>query len=254
LRFVWFWTFWHWSTEGFRSSALLRSPLQGIASHWNEWYENEASETERHEIEAVGRSGFEQRRFVCWLARRWAREAQWRDERLPARYVLAQLSHVAPFDKWTTLEKYRTTYASPGIAAIVLTEESAGEATDVRTVEAVALPLDEDSAAGPVIADGFQADSGDLNTARRAALGLLDGKGLAIFLGLWILTGVRPYPRFVRWLLVAGWIAVVALIVRLLAGSDPRDQIVPIVATPFTLWSLLVVTALATVAVLGTMA
>jgi hypothetical protein len=254
LRFVWFWTFWHWSTEGFRSSALLRSPLQGIASHWNEWYENEASESERHEIEAIGHNGFEQRRFVCWLARHWAREAQWRDERLPARYVLAQLSHVSPFDNWTVFEKYRTTYASPGVAAIVLTEESAGEATDVRTVEAVALPLDEDSAAGPVVADGFQADSGDLNTARRAALSLLDGRGLAIFLGLWILTGVRPYPRFVRWVLVAGWIAVLALIVRLLAGSDPRNALVPTVATLFTLWSLLVVTALATVAVLATKA
>ncbi len=24
MRFVWFWSFWHWSTEGFRSGALLR--------------------------------------------------------------------------------------------------------------------------------------------------------------------------------------------------------------------------------------
>jgi hypothetical protein len=251
LRFVWFWTFWHWSTEGFRSGALLRSPLQGIASHWDEWYRHEASESERREIEALGRSGFEQRRFVCWLARHWAREARWRGELLPGRYVLAQLSHAAPFDKWTTFEKYRTTYAAPGIAAIVLNEESAGEAADVRPVEALALPFDEDSAAGTVVADGFQADSGDLSTARRAALSLLDGKGLLVFLGLWVVSGVRPYPRILRAVLIAGWVAVVALIVRLMAGPDPGPRLAIYVGALFSLWSALVVISLAVIVTLG---
>ena len=244
MRFVWFWTFWHWSTEGFRSGALLRSPLQGVASHWDEWYEHEASESERHAIDAVGRSGFEQRRFVCWLARHWAREARWRDELLPARYVLAQLSHVAPFDGWTVFEKYRATYAAPGIAAIVLSEESAGEAADVRPIEAVALPLDEDAAAGTVVADGFHTDTGELNTARRAAMSLLDGKGLILFLALWGLAGIRPYSRVVRAVLIAGWLTVIGLIVRLLFGPDPGAQLLIFVAVLFALWSSLVMTAL----------
>ena len=240
MRFVWFWSFWHWSTEGFRSGALLRSPLQGVASHWDEWYRHEASDSERHEIEAAGRSVFEQRRFVCWLARHWAREARWRDEVLPGRYVLAQLSRVAPFDKWTAFEKYRATYASPGIAAIVLTEESGGEADDVRPLEAIALPLDEDAAAGAVVADGFHTDSGELNSARRAALSLLDGKGLIVLLGLWVVAGARPYPRILRILLVAGWLTVLGLIIRLLFGPEPGEQLPILVATLFTLWSTLV--------------
>jgi len=251
LRFVWFWTFWHWSTESFRSAALLRSPLQGVASHWDEWYRHETSESERQAIDAVGANVFEQRRFICWLARHWAREARWRDEQLPGRFVLAQLSRVAPFDKWTAFEKYRTTYAAHGVAAIVLNEESDGEAADVRPVEALALPLDDDAAAGTVVADGFQIDSGDLNTARRAALSLLNGKGLLIFLSLWTLIGERPYPRYLRLLLAAGWIGVVALMVRLLVGPDPGDQLVTLETLLFALWSVLVVTSLATAGALA---
>jgi hypothetical protein len=251
LAFVWFWTFWHWSTEGFRSAALLRSPLQGVASHWDEWYQHEATESEREAIDALGGNVFEQRRFVCWLARHWAREARWRDEQLPGRFVLAQLSRVTPFDKWTAFEKYRTTYAAPGVAAIVLNEESAGEAADVRPVEAVALPLDDDAAAGTVVADGFQIDSADLSTARRAALGLLNGKGFLIFLSLWTLIGERPYPRYLRVLLAAGWVGVVALMVRLLVGPDPGNQLITLEALLFGLWSLLVATSLATAGALG---
>ena len=44
MRFVWFWTFWHWSKESFRHGSLLRSPLHGIGSHWDEWFRHEASE------------------------------------------------------------------------------------------------------------------------------------------------------------------------------------------------------------------
>jgi hypothetical protein len=245
VRFVWFWSFWHWSTEGSRSGALLRSPLQGVASHWDEWWRHEASESQRDEIEGAGRSVFEQRRVICWLARHWAREARWRDEVLPGRYVLAQLSRVAPFDKWSAFEKYRTTYASPGIAAIVLNEESSGEAADVRPLEAIALPLDEDAATGAIVADGFQTDSGELNSARRAAMSLLDGKGLIVLLGLWVVTGARPYPRVLRILLIAGWLTVVGLIVRLLFGPEPGEQLLILVATLFALWSTLVMTALA---------
>ena len=251
MDFVWFWTFWHWSAEGFRSGALLRSPLQGIASHWDEWYKHEASESDRRAIQSIARSGFEQRRFVCWLARRWAREARWRNEMLPGRYVLAQLSHVAPFNDWTAFEKYRSTYAAPGIAAIVLNEESAGEATDVRRVEAVALPLDEDAAAGKIVPDGFHTDGGELSTARRAAMSLLNGQGLVVFLALWLVAGIRPYPRVLRVILAVGWLAVIGLMIRLLVGPDPGANLVILVATLFVLWASLVMTAVAVAAVLG---
>ena len=243
MPFIWFWTFWHWSTEGFRSGALLRSPLQGIASHWDEWYRHESSDGERKQIDAVGANVFEQRHFICWLTRRWAREARWRDEMLPARYVLAQLSRMAPFDTWTAFDRYRTTYGAPGIAAIVLEENSAGEQADVRSVEAVALPLDEDSAAAAIVSDGFHTDGGELNSARRAAMSLLAGKGLIVVLGLWLLTGARPYPRYLRILLVAGWLSVLGLIVRLLIGPDPGASLVLIATILFALWSALVLTA-----------
>lgn len=245
LGFVWFWTFWHWSTEGFRSGALLRSPLQGVGSHWDEWFRNEASSADRATIESAGSSRFEQRRFVCWLARRWAREARWRDDPLPARYVLAQLSRVAPFDAWPALEKYRTTYGAPGISAIVLDEESQGESTDVRGVESVALPADEDAAAPSIISEGFHAESGDLNAARKAAMGMLAGRGLLVFLALWLVGGRRPYPRWLRIGLFLGWLAVAGLIVRLLTGSDPGNRLTLIFGVLLGLWGALVLNALA---------
>ena len=251
MSFVWFWTFWHWSTEGFRSGALLRSPLQGIASYWDEWYRHDSSESDRGEIDATGSSVFEQRRFICWLARQWAKEARWRDEMLPARYVLAQLSRVAPFDRWSTFEKYRSTYGAPGVAAIVLDEESAGEPGDVRRVEALALPLDEDAAAAAIVSDGFRTDGGELNTARRAAMSLLNGKGLIVFLGLWLVAGARPYPRYLRILLIGGWLAVFGLIVRLLIGPDPGARLMPLAAVLFTLWAVLVIAAVGVAGALG---
>ena len=46
MSFVWFWTFWHWSQESFLAGLLLRSPLHGIGSHWDEWFRHEASESD----------------------------------------------------------------------------------------------------------------------------------------------------------------------------------------------------------------
>ena len=53
-RLVWFWTFWHWSQESFRDGVLLRSPLQGVGSHWDEWYRHEASVADRVAIAQAG--------------------------------------------------------------------------------------------------------------------------------------------------------------------------------------------------------
>ncbi|HEX9607695.1 MAG TPA: hypothetical protein VF962_10720 [Gemmatimonadaceae bacterium] len=222
----------------------MRSPVQGIGSHWDEWFRHEASASDSEAIEAIGNSRFEQSRFVTWLARRWASEAQWRGEPSPIRYALAQLSRVSPFDKWPAFDRYRTTYGAPGISAIVIDEASTGEPNDVRRVEALTLPADEDAAAQDVVTEGFQAESADLSAARQAALSLLDGRGLVAFLALWIATGRRPYPLWLRVGLLVAWLTVAGLIVRLLTGSDPGDRLTLFVGLLVGLWSVLVLTAL----------
>ena len=225
--------------------------MQGIGSHWDEWFAHEASASDREAIEAVATSRFEQRRFVTWLARRWAGEANWQGEAPPIRYALAQLSRVSPFDKWPAFDKYRNGYGAPGISAIVIDEESAGERNDVRRVEALILPPDEDGTAHDVISEGFQADSADLRAARQAAMSLLGGRGLFVFLALWLATGRRPYPRWLGLGLLFAWFVVGGLIVRLLAGSDPGARLTPLFGLLFGLWASLVLTALMVAGALG---
>ncbi len=222
----------------------MRSPVQGIGSHWDEWFRHEASASDSEAIEAIGNSRFEQRRFITWLARRWAGEAQWRGERPPIRYALAQLSRVSPFDKWSAFDKYRATYGAPGISAIVIDEASIGEPNDVRRVEALTLPADEDAAAQDVVTEGFQTESADLSAARQTALSLLNGRGLVAFLALWMAVGRRPYPTSLRVGLLVAWLTVATLIVRLLTGSDPGDRLTLFFGLLVGLWSLLVLTAL----------
>src|SRR5258706_4518941 len=124
MSFVWFWTFWHWSKESFREGSLLRSPLHGIAGHWDEWFRHEASESDRAAIGMTGRTEVMQRRFIGWLLFRWSREADLPGNRPARHFVLGQLASVQPFKQWTAFEKYRTSYGIGGISAIVLTEAS----------------------------------------------------------------------------------------------------------------------------------
>jgi hypothetical protein len=225
--------------------------VQGIGSHWDEWFRHEASASDCEAIAAIGQSRFEQRRFVTWLARRWAGEANWQGEPPPIRYTLAQLSRVSPFDNWPTFDRYRNAYGAPGISAIVIDEESAGEPNDVRRVEALILPPDEDATAHDVISEGFQADSADLSIARKAAISLLGGEGLLVFLALWLATGRRPYPRWLGIGLLIAWLTVASLIVRLLAGSDPGARLTALFGLVFGLWASLVLTALMVAGALG---
>src|SRR2546427_3959998 len=208
MRFVWFWTFWHWSQECFRCGALLHSPLQGMSGNWDEWFHHEASANDLQAIEDAGRTESTQRQFIAWLYRYWAREMPWRENRLAPRFALGQLANRPPFNKWAAFSKYRTTYGVGGISAVVLSEESPGEAGDVRLVEALALPSDSEATSARIVSEGFEADSADLDTARRAAMSLLCGKGLMAFLALWIVGGRRPYPSWLKALLGAGWILV----------------------------------------------
>jgi hypothetical protein len=251
VSFIWFWTFWHWSKESFESGRLLRGPIHGIASHWDEWFRHEASPADRRTIEEVSRSIRSQRQYVLWLARRWSRDAHWRGARPPVRYVLGQLAHVAPFREWSALERYRASYGARGVSAVVIAEGSPGEATDVQSVEVFALPRDEDATAPAVLTDGFETDAATVGAARRAATSLLGGRGFAMFVALWIASGRRPYPRLARVALAAGWMTAAALIGLLLVGRDPGESLTTLAGSLAVLWLILVTSALAVATVTG---
>jgi hypothetical protein len=240
MRFDWFWTFWHWSKESFRDGSLLRSPLHGIGSHWDEWFRHEASEGDLRAIEEAGRTKSTQRRFIAWLIRHWARETDWPRNRMVWRFVLGQLAHLPPFDKWQAFENYRAGYGVGGISAVVLGAESPGQAEDVRRVEALALPAD---GAPTIVPEGFQADAGELETARCAARSVLCGKGLLVFFALWMACGHRPYPRWLKIAMALSWLAVGGLILYLLVGPEPGEQLFLWTATLTALWSGLMLVA-----------
>jgi hypothetical protein len=247
MQFIWFWTFWHWSKESFRSGSLLRNPLHGIGSHWDEWFHHEASQDDRHAVEQVGASESSQRAFIAWLLRHWADEEEFRSNGVARHFVLGQLAQFAPFNQWTSFEKYRDTYGIGGIPAIVLAETSDGEPQDVRPAEALLLPAD--STAPAVVADGFEADPVELDTIRRSATSLVAGKGLLIFMGTWAARGQRPFPRWLRLGLRFGWAAVAGLILILLFGPDPGERLFLLIGLLMALWAALVLTA---AGVLGT--
>jgi hypothetical protein len=241
MSFVWFWTFWHWSKESFREGSLLRGPLHGIGGHWDEWFRHEAAECDRSAIAKTGRNEASQRQFISWLLLRWARETDLRENRLAHHFVLGQLAQVEPFNNWAAFKKYRTSYGIGGISAVVLAEGSSGESDDVRQVEALALPADPTDSA--VAADGFQADSLELDTPRSAAASLLCGKGFLIFLALWLAGGKRAYPRWLQIALGLGWLAVAGLILYLRAGPEPGEQLFFLSGTLAALWAGLVLVA-----------
>ena len=245
MQFVWFWTFWHWSKESFRNGSLLRSPLHGIGSHWDEWFHYEASENDRHCVELAGHSEDSQRAFIAWLLRYWADEEEFRSNGVAHHFVLGQLAQFAPFNHWAAFDKYRSSYGMGGIPAIVLAEKSNGEPQDVRPAEAVVLPAD--ATAPAVIAEGFEADAVELDTIRRAAIGLLRGKGLLVFLILWITEGQRPYPQWLRIGLRLGWAAVAGLILFLVFGPEPGEQLLFLCGLLMALWGGLLLTAVSVV-------
>lgn len=249
MAFLWFWAFWHWTTESYRVGSLLRSPIDGIGGHWDEWFRFEASPEERRAIEDAGRSSRTQRQFIRWIVRHWATEAEWRGHRPSARFVLAQLATLRPFDGWSAFSRYRQGFGVGGIAAVVLTEGSLGESADVRVVEALALPADTTAPAS--IPEGFNTDDVELERTREATMSLLRGKGLVRLLALWVACGRRPYPRGLAVALTLGWLAVGAMIVWMIAGPDPAERLVLMSVVLMALWVALVLTAVGVAAALG---
>ena len=249
MPFIWFWTFWHWSTESYRAGALLRGPIHGIGGHWDEWFRHEASVEDRRAIDAMSASPRRQRQFVAWLVRHWATTAEWHGQRPTARFALAQLADLAPFDQWPAFARYRSGFGTGGVSAVVLAEHSPGDASDVRTVEALLVHRDPDASAPAVVPHGFSVDAGELATARQAVLGVLRGLGLLRLLLRWLVIGRRPHPPVLGAVLACGWLCVCALIVVLAVGPDPGDRVVPLAATLVAMWGTLTAVAVTVLAV-----
>lgn len=239
MNVVWFWTFWHWSKESFREGSLLRSPLHGIGSHWDEWFRHEASESDLRAIEETGRSEASQRQFLVWFFRNWAGEIM--ERRMAPLFVLSQLAPLPPFNKWPALARYRAGYSVGGISAIVLAEQSQGQAEDVRLVEAVILPSDRSGQ--KIASEGFVAEVAHLETTRTAAKGLLRGNGLLRLLAMWVMGGARPYSGWLKGVLFTGWATVAGLIIFLIVGPEPDGRLFGICAALAGLWGCLVLFA-----------
>ena len=243
MPFLWFWTFWHWSAESYRVGALLRGPIHGMGGHWDEWFRHEASAEDRRAIDAMGGSPRRQRQFVAWLVRHWATTAEWHGQRPSARFALAQLADLAPFDRWPAFARYRAGFGTGGVSAVVLAEHSPGDASDVRTVEALLVPRDPDAAAPTIVPHGFSVDARELATARQAVLGVLRGLGLLRLLLRWLVLGRRPHSPALGAVLACGWLGVCALLMVLAVGPDPGERVVPLAATLVAVWSALTVVA-----------
>jgi hypothetical protein len=246
MQFVWFWTFWHWSKESFQAGNLLRSPLQGIGSHWDEWFRHEASDKDIKAIEETGRNERSQRQLIRWLARHWARETHGRGNRMVARFALGQLAQFPPFNAWRAFEKCCRKYGTAGVSAIVLAEQSRGEPEDIRRIDALLLPAGADEEA--MVPEGFQIGEAELGPPRSAAMSLLAGKKLLQFLLLWLAAGRRPYPQWLRRALFLGWTAVVGQVLLLRLGPEPGERLYLLSAMLVALWGLLVLIAAVVVA------
>lgn len=242
---MWFWTFWQWSRESHRARATLLNPVQGVASHWDEWYRNEASENDRRQIEALSLDERKQRQFIAWLLRRWSRDVDWSGNRAVCRFVLSQLARVPPFDNWTSIARYRASYGRRGVAAVILRRPDVGEADDVRPMEAIVLPRSQISES-PVVAEGFKVSTEELVGPRSAALALLRGRGLLLFLGLWIAAGRRPESRGAQMALAAGWLTLTAVMAALAFAPGVEPLIGTLAASLLGLWALLVFRAVVT--------
>lgn len=225
LRFVWFWTFWHWSRENSRTGRVACDPWLGIGANWAEWLQGEASDEDRLAISETSETRSGQSQFIHWLFRHWAPQADPSGNRVMPRFVLGQLVRCAPFGTWESLVRYRTTYGALGFNAVILAEESAGEGTDVRSIESLLLPRDVPEPKGQITSEGFTTEAKELHTPHQLTRGILAGKPLGVLFAWWVVAGRRPYGLRARILLNLGWGAEAGLLLSLLFGPDPGEQL-----------------------------
>lgn len=246
VRYIWFWSFWHWSRESHRAGMLLKRPLEGLAVHWDEWYRHEASARERDEIERLRDSAAEQQAFLDWLEQTWSREAVAHHSAALAAYVWRELRRVEPFVDWPAVVAVRAADDERGIAAVILAEVSAGTADDVVPIDAILLPGEIETDEGAVVAENFEAEPGDLENSRQAVLGLLRGRQRWSVAWRWLLLGQRDYRRGLAFTLLAGWGAVALGLAWLLVGPDPGEQLPWLAGGLVSVWCGLVLVALIT--------
>jgi hypothetical protein len=245
VRFVWFWTFWHWSKESFRAEVVPQRPLGNIARLWDEWYCYEASAEDRDAIEEAESDEGIQRAFVQWFFRAWNTEANPSGNQLVPTFVMRELARVDPFERWSSLAEYRLPAKIDCISAIVLEDTNFGKASDIRAVEAELLPSDSIRPSGTIVPVDFKVDISELNSVRQAVLKSLSGSELARLLAWWTFAGVRPYPRWLGATMSTGWIVITGLIAILRFGPEPGTTLVPLAGTVLALWGALMVTAIA---------
>jgi hypothetical protein len=101
------------------------------------------------------------------------------------------------------------------------------------------------------VAEGFQAESVDLETPRRAAMSLLCGRGFLVFLAFWLAGGRRPYAQWLKIALALGWLAAGGLVLYLLVGPEADKELLLLSTTLVTLWSVLVLVAVTVTATQG---
>ena len=244
IRFVWFWTFWHWSREASQAGLLQNEPLAGIADHWNEWFGGVASEQDREAIRGIGRERGAQSQFLVWLFRHWAKEVHAEANRSAPRFAAGQLARVQPFITWESMRRFRSGYGAVGVPAVILSEHSNGKATDVRAVEALVLPAQNPAHRGQVTPEGFKANITELRLPIGLAREVLGGKGRHMLLLFWLMAGRRAYGRPIAIALTVGWLFVVGLLMWLLLGPDPGEQLPIIEGVLLCLWGSLATTAL----------
>lgn len=244
ISFPWFWAFWHWSADGFRRGELSRSPLQAIASNWEEWFQHVASEADQRAISLVSANANAQAQFVQWVCAQWSKEFDPTRNETAATFVLTQLSRLRPFIAWESVVRYRELHKLEGVSAVILGDANSGQPGDVRAMAGVLLPSFSEAEAGPIVNDGFELSKADLVTAKQAALSLLRGTSLGWFLAWWSLAGKRSYSRWTKAALALGWLAAAGVVLELLYGPEPsRTKLTVLAASLLGLWTVLALTA-----------
>jgi hypothetical protein len=243
VRFVWFWTFWHWGNEGFRSGVCSQPPLSNIARLWNEWFQYEASAEDREAIEEVDVDAATQKEFVEWFLSGWSPRAIPKNNQLIQGFILRELATTAPFNRWPALAGHELLREVGGVSAIVLEDTSVGRASDVRPVEATLLPPEPLAQKGRIAAVDFKADLSELNAARQAVIKTVAGAGTVRFLSWYVVTGPRQYPLWLTAVLRVSWFSVAGLIAFLRFGPDPGSALNILAAALLTLWVVLTLAA-----------
>lgn len=272
MPFEWFESFWNWLEN--RVRAQRQPALLSVGDNWPDWWEDQdATLNERRQIEQAGKDVTTQREFIQqlmqWGRRRWAHSQS-------GKLVLLQLAKQPPFDRWEALGPYRDLEFLWSINFIAVDPPGKGTSKDIMRLSVILVDKGEIgnldyclinlatlttvkrtiglSAAGllraapsgwhPInikLTDGAAYSA--IEDSRDMTIDLLTGKGFRRFAARWALLGRRQRKSWHNGLLLAGWLAVV-MILLLLLTLDPFDYADNDVIFPLTLSGLVIITTL----------